>query len=469
MSKVKQLLSDTFIFAIGNVLSKMILFFLMPLYTTILTTEQYGIADIINNTVELAFPIITLSITEAVFRFSIDENTEHKKIFSIGINIISKGSIIVILLVAFVNHFVKYEYAWYFVFMLLVYAVKCLFAHFARGLGYVKIFALNGIITSITLVAFNIIFLLVLKMQLQGYLMAVIFSNLSGLIFVFIKAKLYLYIDLKAIDKKLAKEMLHYGIPMMPNLLSWWITNTSSRYVVLAFSGVGAAGMFAAASKLPAMINLLSSIFQQAWQYSSSKEFGKKDSDKFYNDVYRFYSAFITVACSGVMLLVPHFSIFLLRGDFYSAWHYVPLLLYSATLGCYSVYFGTIYVACKKNKMLMISTIVGAILNIGVALCLVPFWGIYGALLGSVISYAVIVIIRIKDIKKYVQINSDLNVLLPVLIIIFIQSLVMTISSKYMTIISVLCFIIICIINCLYLKNDLIKGVKLIQLRHKIS
>ena len=72
MNKFKQLFSNTVIFALGNFLSKIVLLILMPLYTSALNTEQYGISELINNSIELILPIATLCITDAVFRFSID-------------------------------------------------------------------------------------------------------------------------------------------------------------------------------------------------------------------------------------------------------------------------------------------------------------------------------------------------------------------------------------------------------------
>lgn len=80
-SKYKVLASNTVVFAIGNILVKLISFFLMPLYTSVLTTEQYGVAELLNNSIEIVLPIATLCIVEALYRFAIDENSDHSTIF----------------------------------------------------------------------------------------------------------------------------------------------------------------------------------------------------------------------------------------------------------------------------------------------------------------------------------------------------------------------------------------------------
>lgn len=458
-SQITTLLSNTFLFGIGNMASKLILFFLMPLYTAILTTSEYGVGEVLNSTIELLFPLATLSITEAVFRFSIDDDFDSKAIFSIGFKTILYGMFVSTLLGTIIQKLFYYKYTWHIIAMLGAYSFKMLFANYARAIGHTKIFALNGVIASLTLVFYNVILLKFLKFGLEGYLLSIILSNLTSAIFVFISVKQYRDIRFKTGNKEkhLLKLMLIYCLPTIPNLLSWWITNTSSRYMVIFFCGTGIAGKFAAASKLPSMINLLSNVFQQAWQYSSSLEYGKSSSNSFYNTVFKYYSSFILSACSLLIMILPLVSKVLLKGEFLDAWHYAPLLLVSATLGCYSSYFGTFYIASKQNKMLMISTIIGAALNVLMGITLIPIIGVYGALIASIVSYLIIVIIRIMDTKKYVKIDIQPKLIIISLIIILIQAILLT-NNNYN--LGFLCFVIVFIIH---LKNSLFDIILIIK------
>lgn len=61
-NKYNKLVKDTLIFALGSIGSKFILFFLVPLYTNCLTTEQYGIADLVFTIAQIFIPIISLVI-----------------------------------------------------------------------------------------------------------------------------------------------------------------------------------------------------------------------------------------------------------------------------------------------------------------------------------------------------------------------------------------------------------------------
>ena len=78
-SRSKYLIKNTLIFTIGNIGSKVISFFLIPLYTNVLTTSQYGITDLITTIITVAVPILTLNICESVMRFGLDRDSDYEK------------------------------------------------------------------------------------------------------------------------------------------------------------------------------------------------------------------------------------------------------------------------------------------------------------------------------------------------------------------------------------------------------
>ena len=241
--------------------------------------------------------------------------------------------------------------------------------------------------------------------------------------------------------------MLTYSFPLIPNMLSWWFTNVSSRYIVMLYCGMGVAGSFSAASRLPAMVNILSSVFQQAWQLSSVREYNKDSSEAFYTKVFEYYSAFILIISSLVILFMPLLAKFFLVGDFYDGWVYVPLLMLSGVLGCYSVFFGTFYLVIKKNKMIMLSTLVGAVINVLVCTIGIPLIGVYGALIANVLSYLIIVVIRFIDTRRIVRLNINFYRLLGGFVLILLQAVLFTLNLKVTIGIGCLLSITIIIIN----------------------
>ena len=92
-SKTKQLAVDTILFGISTFGSKILVFLLTPLYTAVLLTEEYGIADLINTTVNLIYPVLTLAITDATLRYSLDKDCSKRAVLGNSIVITNFFSI----------------------------------------------------------------------------------------------------------------------------------------------------------------------------------------------------------------------------------------------------------------------------------------------------------------------------------------------------------------------------------------
>lgn len=462
--RVNILFSNTIIFAIGNILIKLVMFLLMPLYTSMLTTEQYGVAELINNMIQLLLPIFTISIAEGLFRFCIEEEYDKSVLFTSSVGVLIKGNIVIAFIMILIKIFFGYEYWIIFILLFSTTSFGSFLAQFVRGLGFSKIFAISGIINAITLVLFNVLFLSVFKLNIYGYLISMVLSNIVTCIYLIYVCNIPKYIDKKLKDKVVLKEIVKYSLPNAPNMVSWWITNTSSRYIILYFLGPGVAGVFTAASKLPALVNLMSTVFQQAWQFSASKEYGENDSKLFYTQVFKYYSALITIGSSTLIIFSKLISKFVLIGEFYEGWIYVPWLLTSAMLGCYSTFFGTFYNAAKNNIMAMISTFIGAII-VSVGCCfLVPIIGINGALYSNVFAYLIIVVIRIISMNKLVDIDVNYSSLTLNIVLIFLQCILVANNNLMSNILAYSIVLIILVINREVIKNTMANGIKIFKL-----
>ena len=86
----------------------------MPLYTSVLTTEQYGISELLNSTIEIVLPIATLCMIDALYRFSIDDNTDHEVVFSSALRIVMIGNGVVLFACGILKKFFAYDFSYYF-------------------------------------------------------------------------------------------------------------------------------------------------------------------------------------------------------------------------------------------------------------------------------------------------------------------------------------------------------------------
>ncbi len=409
MSKYKTLLSNTLIFTISNFSSKLLVFLMLPVYTRMMTTGDFGASDIINSSVGLLLPLFTLSIANGSMRFAMSVDVDNKQVFSFGIKVVLAGfGILLLAYPIFLQISIIKDYLFLFYLMYITSAIYNYLNQFARGINKIKLIGICGVLSTVIVVTSNIMLLVVFRLGLTGYLVSIIISNIVGTMVLFGGGKMYKYLSLKHSKRQLKNEMLKYSIPLVPNSLSWWLNNTANRYIIIAFCGVSQLGLFSVATKIPTILTTLQGIFYQAWQLSAISEYENEDKADFFTKVYEFYNLMMLLCCSALIGLVRVISGVLFSVDFYDAWKYIPLLLVSVVFGALSGFLGSLYTASMHTKMLFITTLVGGIVSLIFNFLLVPYWGPMGSSAASVVSYVVVWLMRLIDSRKYAKLQISL-------------------------------------------------------------
>ena len=424
MNQYKSLIKNSFLFAIGSIGSKAISFFMLPLYTRMLTTSDYGQLDILQTTISLLIPLVTFQVVEAVFRFSVDmrDKDSASKVLTNGIFLCLIGMLITLLLFPIFNNFEPFAtYTTMFYLIMFLTIFHGIIKQFVRGLEKIKTFVAADLIYTGSFVTFNIVFLVNLRMGLRGYFLSMVLAHLVAIIVLIIFGNIFKYLNLKSFNKKLLKTMLIYSIPLIPNGLMWWVMNVSDRYILTYFLGFDATGIYSVSYKFPSLITLMNSIFFMAWQLSAMQEYGKEGYDNFYKNIFGVLSSFLLLITAVVLLILkPLMSVFV-ADAFYESWKYVPLLLVGTVFQAFSSFFGTNYTASKKTKGAFTTSVYGAIVNIGINLLLIPIWGIQAAAFSTMLAYLTMWLLRLFDTKKFVKIKIDWKSLIFSIVLIGIQ------------------------------------------------
>lgn len=401
--RIQYLFKNTAVFTFGNVASKMISFFLVPLYTNTLTTAQFGTADLVMTICSVLAPIFILNIGESVMRFSLDKDADYSKIMSVGL-LIYFISFIVGLLIFPINAIFKETapYSAYMYFNIITSAGCQLLLCYLRGKEKLVEYAFGGVLQTLTLAGFNIWFLIVLKSGVEGYFLAMILSALITQIYAGITGKVWEALMKFTISKELAWQMIRYSIVLIPNTFMWWIMNASDRLMVTVSLGAAANGVYAVSYKLPTLISTVTSIFNQAWSYSAIKEAGVEDETQFNNKVFKTLVSFTMLVGIGFLTFAKPFLRIYVEASYYGAWRYIPFL----TIGCVyltlATFMGTSYTVHKDSWGYLFSATFGAVINILLNLVLIPVIGVYGAAIATGISYISVFTFRAIHTRKYI-------------------------------------------------------------------
>lgn len=458
VDKYKKLVSNTLIFGIGTFSSKFLVFLLMPLYTRILTNADFGVADLIIQTANLLIPVASLGITNAIIRFGLDKSFKKSDVFSTGLVTIVAGFLVFLVIwpllsqLKYVSDYIGLVYIYVF-----MSSFRSLCSQFVRAKQFVKLYALDGVLSTITVIVFNILFLVVFRFGIIGYVLAIVMSDFLSSVFLFVVAGLWQYVNIRGFDKKVSAAMIKYSIPLIPTVVLWWVTNVSSRYIVGYMLGSDANGLYAVSYKIPTIVILISGIFIDAWQMSAVTE--EENREAFFTKVFGAYQAVVFLAASAIIVLSKIITMILVSKSFYPSWQYIPFLVMSTTFSCFVTFLGSVYMVEKKSIISLITALVGAIVNVILNILLIPVIGVNGAAFAMFASYFVVFVLRAKNTQKFIKIKFNAAKLGLNLLIILAQSLIMINEIKYFYAYEAGLFVLILLIN---LKPILISVKKLL-------
>lgn len=404
----KKLAYNTAIFAIGNFGSKILSFLIVPLYTYVLTTAEYGTIDLFITSLGMVIPFSTMMVNEALIRFVLGKELTPKEVASNCFGVFLFGAFVSIIFTPLYKLLFDFdEYIWIFVVLLVVRTFNQIYSEYFRAVNQNIRFTVFGVIITATTLGFNVVFLAFLKLGIKGYLYATLVSSIIGALYILLFSDFFKVVSLKYIDKNIIKKILKYSIPLVPNSLMWWIMAAGDKYIINFFLGNDANGLYSLSLKVPQIINMVYSLFIQAWQMSAIEVDKNKDKGTFYRNVFNATSFVMVFITSGIIMVVKPLYVGVMNPSFADAWMYVPLLSVATIISCYASYFSVVYTVGTKTKKVFVTTALGAVVNLSCNFVLVRPLGMQGIAIGTCLGYLAVLVVRAYDMKKEMGIDFD--------------------------------------------------------------
>lgn len=418
MNKYKNLAFNTVVFAIGTFGSKILTLFLTRLYTTYMGADILGSKELIEASAAFMIPVFSFSMSDAILRFGLDKEYDKRQVFSTSVVVQLFGLFIMLLLSPLFSliPFIKGYTPWLMLYVCTsVFRLTC--ANFIRAKGYVKLYAFDGMLATLSLFIFNIIFISKLDLGIKGFMIAMILSDFCSGLFLWKLAGLGKYFSLAYADKDMIHSMVRFSLPLIPTAVMWTITGFSDRILIKYVDGPAgktgdtAVGLYTAASKIPNLISMVSTIFFQAWNMSAITEHGNQGEGKFYATIYSAYQSIMYIASAFLIMLVQPVSRILLNynnhPEYSQAYVYTPVLVLSVLMMCFNLFFSSIYTASKHTQNSFWTSLVSMVLNVVLNVILIKKFGVHGAVAASFISYIACYLIRVVDARRYIYFKVD--------------------------------------------------------------
>lgn len=442
MSREKNLAKNTIIITIGKICTQLITFFLLPLYTGILSTEEYGTVDLLNTLVSLLLPIVTFQVEQAVFRELIEvrgKKDKESRIISSAVITVIFQCIVYLIIFALISPFINNHYKFFLATNVVANIFLSLLLQIARGFGDNKKYAFASFISALSTIIFNVLFLAIIKLGANGMLLGTMLGQIVATIYLFISLKLYKYLKFKDYKKEVIKSLWKYSLPLIPNAISWWVFNASDRVIASAFLGVDQNGILAASLKFSVVFITFYNIFNMSWTESISIAIKDADVSDYFNRMFNIVLRLFTAMVVGMIACMPFVFPIMINEKFSAGYGLVPISIIGSLFNVVVGLISVIYVAEKNTKAIASTSIVSAVINIIVHLVLIKFMGLYAAVISTFVAFFAMSIYRLMDAsKRYFKIKIDMKFIIQSLIALIFVFVSYYINNIYLNVFVVL-------------------------------
>lgn len=443
MSKNTDLVKNTLVLGFGKLVAQIATFALLPIYTLVLSPDEFGTVDLIVTYVGLLAPLLIIQLDRAAFRYLIEArgNKEQSTIvISNTLYIVGITLLAILILYAGIASIIHIPYAGLIALGVIAMMTSTLLLQFARGFARNRLYAIASIVLGLTNLLVVVVLVVWLKAGVEGALYALAISHVTATTVLFIALRLHRYISISrsVIDRSMQHRLISFAWPLVPSSLSWWFIRAFDRTLVTIIVGVAANGVYAAANKYAAIFTALYTIFDMSWTESASEHIESKDRDKFFSAVYNTSFRFFTSLAIGLIAITPFVFNVMVGEDFMEAKYYIPILILGGFLSAVVGQYSAIYIAKKLTRQVLVTSISAAIISIVLNLVLISVIGTMGAAVALVCSFLVMAIWRHHDIKKYVTVKFESWLFIKIALAFLVTVSLYYIDNTYMNIVNII-------------------------------
>ncbi len=418
-SSGKKLILNAVIYSCSGLLLKCVSFFLLPLYTVYLTTEDYGITSITSTFSGTMSYIVAFSLFSAVSRFYVElkEDPEKLKRFygTICTFVFISGTVFAGIFTVFRDALSRYVFSgidYYPVILICIISLifNCehtVFDQIMKSQQKAMKSSILSIVFFFVSLALNILFIVVLQMGAVGSLLATLISS--------VLYTLYFLIEMSAqktirfcLDWGLLKEALKYSIPIIPHNLSTHLAVLVSKVLIGGTVSLSSVGVYSVATQFGNIADTIQGYVSKAygpWLYENLHDRDCSYKTRIRN-ITNLLSAVVGLFMLGIALFAQDYVVLFVESSYVDAWRYVPLIVICyAIKTVYYFYVQILFYYKEASRRLFVATVTGSLVNVILSYVMIPIWGVYGSIMADWIAMVIRVVIIVAVSKQYEDIG----------------------------------------------------------------
>ncbi|TCI49911.1 lipopolysaccharide biosynthesis protein [Exiguobacterium sp. SH5S13] len=427
MSIIKRFFITSGTYFIGNVLSKLIAFFLLPLYTFYFSPEEFGEYDLVVTIISFFAPIAFFQIWDGIFRFSFDkaEIDEKYAVITNSYVVMVLGFTIYTFAFGVLGSTISFNYMWLVYLYGIAIAFQYQYTFISRSFMKNNLFVMSGLLNSIFSAVINITLITKFEFGLESLYIASIVGSLVQIFIIEISLNPLKKINFAKLNLNLQLNMIKFSFPLCIAAVAYWMLSGYTKIVILQNLGSYSNGLFAVAFRFTSMIAIVVTVFQYAWNEMAYLMVGDKNRLLKYQKGINYIFNAVLIGSSIFMLIIKIIFPYFINSAYYEALMIIPLALIGVAANAFANFVGTIFMAEKITKWIFWTTLVASGVNFVMLWILTPIFGLQGSVAALCISFITLAILRLIKVWRIFKINLSYSC------IIYISLLLVTVLIFY--------------------------------------
>lgn len=402
MANVSKLIKSAGIYFLGNVMTRLISFFLLPIYTAYIAKGDMGYFDVSTTYLNVLVPVLCLEVWAGIMRFMFDygEKSEKYKVIFNGMVVFAGSVAVYTVLFALLGIITDLRCGILIFFYGVLLMLQNLYTYLARGLGFSQTFAISGIVSSLVNSVSNIVMILIFGMRLESLYIAMILGLLVQMLILESRVGIIKNVSFSMFDKNMIITMVRFSLPLCLNSACFWFLSSYNKVGISNTLGLEANGIYTVAGKFTMMVAIVANCFSLAWQEMVFSMGNDEDKSRLYTTATNYC---ITLLLFGELLIIPAVSVifpFFVDEAYAAAYPLVPLYMFATAMSTFCSFLGNIFGADKNTRVVFYSAVLGAVVNVATFHLLVGRIGLEAANVGLSLGYVVSIVARVATLKR---------------------------------------------------------------------
>lgn len=407
---MRKFLTQFLIYGCASMLSKIAAIFLMPLYTGVLTTGEYGAMAMINSCSAVIGILANLNIHSGIARDYFEKGVDRKKLVSTGFFSILLCSVFIALIVfltrnQWINMLKLQSYKVAFVLMIADLPTVSLQSYFAILTRYKSkpvLFLIGSVSQLMVQIGTAVYLVLIRQIGVEGIFVASLVANIYGTVFFLIVNREFINFTF---DKAILRKALVFSIPTLPAILAWWIDTSLGQVLIGKYVSYDVLGVYSVALSITSVFSLITIAFKNVWGPYLYENYQHEGFLREANNLYKLFFLLLVIISVNLSLLAEEVVLILSQPTYIDAVKYITLLCFPLSIYMLHPFFSSGISLSRKTKYTSLANCVGSAVNLLLLVIFLPHFGVIVAPL----SLAASRLINFYISKHYSQRALNLN------------------------------------------------------------